>query len=289
MSFSFREYKRVMPRVAAVHDLCGYGNCSLGVALPVLSAGGIDACAVPTAYLSAHTAFPSYRFFDTTENLESYLNHWQAIDIHLDGIYTGFLGSAQQIDIITDFAAHHPEACIVVDPVMADHGKIYKTYTPEMCRKMKDLAVISHVLTPNLTEAAVLLDEEYEGQAISLARAQELCEKLLELGPEQVVLKGILQGEDKIINMVADKKSNRFETTVHVLRHHALHGTGDLFASTICAALFNDIPLLDAVQFTGELVCQAIDISTWQPGFEDRGVSYEPLLGDIADFCLGSK
>ena len=225
MSFSFREYKRVMPRVAAVHDLCGYGNCSLGVALPVLSAGGIDACAVPTAYLSAHTAFPSYRFFDTTENLESYLNHWQAIDIHLDGIYTGFLGSAQQIDIITDFAAHHPEACIVVDPVMADHGKIYKTYTPEMCRKMKDLAVISHVLTPNLTEAAVLLDEEYEGQAISLARAQELCEKLLELGPEQVVLKGILQGEDKIINMVADKKSNRFETTVHVLRHHAPDGT----------------------------------------------------------------
>ena len=146
-----------IPRVAAVHDLCGYGKCSLGVAIPIISAGGCDVCPVPTGIFSSHTAFPGWYMHDTTAILSDYLTAWKTIDVELDAIYSGFLGAPEQVDIIRTLYAEHPKALRVVDPVMADHGKVYPTYTPELCSAMADLACDADILTPNLTEAAIIL------------------------------------------------------------------------------------------------------------------------------------
>ena len=125
-----------IPRIAAVHDLCGYGKCSLGVAIPVLSAAGCDVCSVPTGLFSSHTAYPGWYMHDTTDILEEYLHAWDGIDVDIDAIYSGFLGDAKQVEIIESLYEKYPKAIKFVDPVMADHGKVYPTYTPELCDAM---------------------------------------------------------------------------------------------------------------------------------------------------------
>ena len=134
-------YKRdldYIPRIAAVHDLCGYGKCSLGIAIPVLSAAGADVCPVPTGLFSSHTAFPGWYMHDTTEILPDYLAAWKGINVEIDAVYSGFLGAPEQVDIIRDIYATYPQALRVVDPVMADHGQVYPTYTPELCQAMAE-------------------------------------------------------------------------------------------------------------------------------------------------------
>ena len=124
---------RYIPRVAAVHDMCGYGKCSLTAAIPILSAAGCDVCPVPTALFSAHTRYSVFTFHDTTEILDGYLDAWRKENVDLDGVYSGFLGSAEQVAIIKRLYADYPHALRLVDPVMGDGGEIYATYTPELC------------------------------------------------------------------------------------------------------------------------------------------------------------
>ena len=129
--YLYRREGAYIPRIAAVHDLCGYGKCSLGVAIPVLSAAGCDVCPVPTGLFSSHTAFPGWYMHDTTAMLKDYLTAWKNIGVEIDAVYSGFLGAPEQVDRIRDLYAMYPAALRVVDPVMADHGKVYPTYTPE--------------------------------------------------------------------------------------------------------------------------------------------------------------
>ena len=159
------------PRIAAVHDLSAFGRCSLTVILPTLSAMGVQCCPVVTAYLSTHTGgFAANTFLDLTDQMEPVTAHWQSLGLTFDGVYTGFMGSREQIMRTADFIRtfRRPDCRIIVDPVMGDHGKPYRTYTPEMCRAMSGLAELADVLTPNATEAALLLGEDYD--AIRLDR-----------------------------------------------------------------------------------------------------------------------
>ena len=125
-----------IPRVAAVHDMCGYGKCSLTAAIPILSAAGCDVCPVPTALFSAHTRYAVFTFHDTTDILSGYLDAWQKEDVELDGVYSGFLGSPDQVAIIQRLYREYPNALRLVDPVMGDAGEMYPTYTPELCEAM---------------------------------------------------------------------------------------------------------------------------------------------------------
>ena len=205
-----------IPRVAAVHDLCGYGKCSLGVAIPVLSAAGCDVCPVPTGLFSSHTAFPGWYMHDTTEILADYLNAWKGISVEIDAVYSGFLGAPEQVDRIRDLYAMYPNALRVVDPVMADHGKVYPTYTPELCSAMAELACGADILTPNLTEAAIILSEpigeDWGGTDISDEEAHRLVDALVAKGAKHVVLKGIQrEGESCIRNFVGGKDCETFE------------------------------------------------------------------------------
>lgn len=270
-----------IPRVAAVHDLCGYGKCSLGVAIPIISAGGCDVCPVPTGIFSSHTAFPGWYMHDTTAILSDYLTAWKTIDVELDAIYSGFLGAPEQVDIIRTLYAEHPKALRVVDPVMADHGKVYPTYTPELCFAMADLACDADILTPNLTEAAIILGEEWHGTDISDDEAKRMIDALLARGAKNVVLKGIQRGDGVIRNFVAGVDTDIYEASNEYLPY-MLHGTGDVYCSSLLAAIMTGKTLESAVDFAGKITHDAMIVSAHQPNFEARGVSFEPLLGDVA-------
>ena len=253
-------YKRegsYIPRIAAVHDLCGYGKCSLGVAIPVLSAAGVDVCPVPTGLFSSHTAFPGWYMHDTTDILADYLAAWKGIDVQIDAVYSGFLGAPEQVDIIRDIYDTYPDALRVVDPVMADHGKVYPTYTPELVAAMAKLAQDADILTPNLTEAAIILDREWTGADIDEDEVRDIISALRDRGAKNVVLKGIEHGDGLIHNYTWGDAAEFSETTNAKLPY-MLHGTGDLFASALLV------------------------VSAKQPNFEARGVSFEPLLGKVA-------
>lgn len=272
-----------IPRVAAVHDMCGYGKCSLGVAIPVLSAAGIDVCPVPTALFSAHTKFPIFYMHDTTEMLDEYLDAWREEHVDLDGIYSGFLGSAEQVAVIKRLYAEYPHALHIVDPVMGDGGVKYPTYTDELCAAMAELVDGADILTPNLTEASILTGIPYQGQDVSVEFIQQNANKLLEMDAKAVVIKGVVhEGESIIRNYIATTDEPQVVEVSSELLPYMLHGTGDLFASALTAVVYTGRSLREAVEFAGELVRDAMRITREQPDFEMRGVSFEPTLGKVA-------
>ena len=271
-----------LPRVAAVHDLCGYGKCSLGIAIPVLSAAGIDVCPVPTSLFSAHTRFPKFYMHDTTPMLTEYLDAWREEGIDLDGIYSGFLGSAEQVDAILRLYREYPRALRIVDPVMGDGGSKYPTYTDEMCEAMKGLVDGADVLTPNLTEASIITGIPYEGQDVDEKYVCQMMDALLEMGAKSVVLKGVVhEGERIIRNYVAVAGGEGVDEVAGELLPYMLHGTGDLFASGLTAAIYAGRSLHDAVAFACELVRDAMRITPDQPDYQVRGVSFESVLGNV--------
>ena len=254
-----------IPRVAAVHDMCGYGKCSLTAAIPILSAAGCDVCPVPTALFSAHTRYAVFTFHDTTDS--------------------GFLGSPDQVAIIQRLYREYPNALRLVDPVMGDAGEMYPTYTPELCEAMGALADGADVLMPNLTEASILTKRDYPGQDIDEATVNELLGALLELGAKNVVLKGIDHGDGKIVNYVASASTGvagKIELA-HEKLPYMIHGTGDAFASALCGAVMAGRGLAESAEIAGEFVRHAMVSTRNQPHFEDRGVSFELNLGELTD------
>ena len=187
------------PRIAAIHDLSGFGRCSLTVILPILSAMGLQCCPVPTAFLSTHTGgFEGFTFLDMTEEMPKVANHWNTLGLDFQAIYSGFLGSERQIHIVEDFIRtfRRKDTVVVVDPVMGDHGEVYKTYTPAMCAGMAQLAAQADVITPNLTEAALLLGIPYETLSADEAGCRSIAEQLSMDGRRSVVLTGASAGPD---------------------------------------------------------------------------------------------
>ena len=278
-----RLYKRdgaYIPRIAAVHDLCGYGKCSLGVAIPVLSAAGCDVCPVPTSLFSAHTRFPKWYMHDTTSMLDEYLDAWQDEGIELDAVYSGFLGAPEQVGAIQRLYTEYPNALRIVDPVMGDGGKPYPTYTPELCAAMGDLVEGADLLTPNLTEASILTGIAYEGQDVSDEYVRRMMESLVSMGAKHVVLKGIVHDDGLIRNYVAGTDVECAEVSGELLPY-MLHGTGDLYASALLAAIMAGQSLLEGVEFASALVRDAMRVTSAQPDYEVRGVSFETVLGEV--------
>lgn len=271
-----------IPRVAAVHDLCGYGKCSLGIAIPVLSAAGIDVCPVPTAFLSSHLHFRPYTFTDTSSELPAYLDAWQAIGVELDGIYSGFLANPDQADLIKRLSDRFPHALRIVDPVMGDRGRIYDTYDKALCDAMRDISRDADLLTPNVTEACILAGIPYCGEAPDRTQILQLEHALRELNPRCVVLKAASEGEEgQICNYIFGRDLPLSSRKGPRLPYH-MHGTGDLFCSAITAALYAGKNLVYAVDFASSFVYHAMLDTRRQPDFINRGVSFELRLGEVA-------
>lgn len=237
-------------RIALINDITGFGRCSMTVELPLISAMKIQACPLPTAILSVHTGFPSHYMDDYTERMRPYMENWKENGLEFDGICTGFLGSAEQIGIVEDFLSHFKKegTRVMVDPVMGDYGKLYSSYTPEMCVEMRKLLTHADLVTPNLTEACELLGVPYpkDGEA-SDKELQEMAEELSARGPAQVVITGLHEGEESIKNFIYERGKG-----TEVLRVKKIggdrSGSGDAFAAIVAASLVNGETLSSSVQ-----------------------------------------
>ena len=276
----------IAPRIAAIQDISGFGRCSLTVVLPVLSAMGSQCCPLLTASLSAHTAFPpsdKATFLDLTGQMEGTTAHWAELGVTFDAIYSGFLGSADQIRIIErfyqQFRGEHTR--VLVDPVMGDHGKPYRTCTPDLCAKMRQLADQADCITPNWTEAALLLDEDYANRPTEETGIRNWLERLSLDGKRSVVLTGVSLTEGQIGAGYFDRITG---TTGFAMAHQEpahFPGTGDLFASVLMGALMrgDELPgsVRQAVDFVPRCVACTLEVGT-QPL---EGVQFEPLLKEL--------
>lgn len=275
----------ITPRVAAIHDLSGFGRCSLTVAMPVLSVMGVQCCPLPTAFLSTHTGgFEGFTFLDMTEELPKAAAHWR--DLHLDfqAIYSGFLGSERQIGMVMDFIRDFrtPKTAVVVDPVMGDHGAVYRTYTPAMCQGTARLAELADVITPNLTEAALLLGLPYEALPEGEAGGRELAERLSLGGRRSVVLTGVSAAPELTGAVCFDAGTGRLETVQTRRVPREFHGTGDVFSSVLTGALVRGKTLADAARQAVEFLRLCAERTAAQDLPMREGVDFEPLLGLLA-------
>ena len=269
------------PRIAAIHDLSCFGRCSLTIALPVLSAMGCQCCPLPTALLSAHTGFSGNTFLDLTVEMGRIADHWAAMDLQFDAIYSGFLGSADQVDTVARFFDTFKKSgtAVIVDPVMGDHGTAYRTCTPELCRGMRALAENSDVITPNLTEAALLLDRPYE--EIRQADAYEVVRRLSLGGRRSVVLTGYFSEPGQTGALCFDRDSGESKAVQTPREPQDFSGTGDLFASVLAGGAARGVPLFQAAQAAADFVRDCIARTLAEGLTEQDGVDFEPLLGQL--------
>lgn len=248
--------KQPVSRVAAIHDLSGFGRVSLTVVIPILSSMGIQVCPLPTAVLSTHSGISDYHFVDLTEHLQPILAHWKRLDLHFDAIYSGFLGSSAQIDTviqcIEDF--RHDDLLAVVDPVMGDDGSLYGPLDESIVSQMRKLVAHADIITPNTTEVALLLDEPYRAD-LSTADIKNCIERLHAMGPRTVIITSVHQDDPSKTAVVAHSMDDdRFWKVECDYIPTWFPGTGDAFTSVIVGSLMqgDSLPIaLDrAVQFT---------------------------------------
>lgn len=270
------------PRVAAIHDMSGFGRCSLTVAIPVLSAMGLQCCPLPTAFLSTHTGgFSGFTFLDMTDEMPQVARHWASLNLEFQAIYSGFLGSERQIQIVSDFIRdfRHDDTIVVVDPVMGDHGQVYQTYTPAMCEGMRHLAQQADVITPNLTEAALLLNIPYDQLPTGEAGCRTIVEQLSLDGRRSVVLTGASTAPGFTGAMCYNARSGCTDAVQTQRVDREFFGTGDVFSSVLTGALVHGRSLSDAAGEAVEFI-RACALRTAEQNLPIReGVDFEPLLG----------
>ena len=271
-------------RVAAIHDISCFGKCSLTVALPIISAAGIETATVPTAVLSTHTAaqFKNFTFRDLTEDLLPIARHWNSLGLHFDAIYTGYLGSLEQIDIIMQFIdlIKSDDTLVVVDPVMADNGKLYPAFGSEFPKGMAKLCGKADLIIPNMTEAAFLMDEPYtEGpytQEYCDAFARRLCQKT---GAKSCLLTGVYFDEKQLGAACFDGSKTEFVMNDRIDRMY--HGTGDVFGSGLVSGLVAGQSLKDATRTAVDFTCKSIARTIKENPEREYGVNFEGELAGL--------
>lgn len=279
-------------RAIAIHDISCVGRCSLTVALPILSAAGLNTAVIPTALLSTHTGeFTGYTHLDLSSQLLPIASHLSTLGLHYDTFYSGYLANGAQVDdvlkmmdLLCDDQTH-----IFVDPAFGDHGRMYSLMDPSMPSQMRKLCSRARTIVPNLTEAAFLLDEPYPGEAADEKCISRMCRGLLDLGTENVVVTDVhfRDGETgvAILSRGMDKPMYLFRPRFP----HVFHGTGDVFASFLLAALMNGQALKEAAETALDLIQLSIR-ETLADGEPLRyGVQFEKVLGRVVEMHENSK
>lgn len=269
-------YKRLL----TIQDISCVGQCSLTVALPIISACGIETAVLPSAVLSTHTAgFSGYTFRDLTEDMPAIKEHWLKENIKFDAIYTGYLGSTKQIDYVADiFDSVGGENCIrAVDPAMADNGKLYPGFDAEFVEAMKGLCGKADYLIPNITEASFLADMEYKTE-YTKAYIDELIEKLCALGCKNIILTGVSYQQGKTGVVVFE--NGEYKYYEHIFLPNSCHGTGDIYASAFVGALVRGKSAYDAAKIAADYTVECIK-ATAEEENHWYGAKFEPVLGKL--------
>lgn len=273
-----------IPLVAVVNDLSGFGRCSLTVALPILSVMGLQCCPLPTAILSNHTGYDSYYFRDFTPDMRPYIAEWQKLKLQFSAITTGFLGSAEQADIVSGFIRNARRQrggeapLIFVDPVMGDNGQAYATCDAALCSSMKKLVTQADVITPNITEACLLLDRDYCGERIDEVAALRLVKSLAELGAKRVVLTGVRSKVGTVANLGFDSLENHFYWVEEPVVQPFYNGAGDAFAAALCGYLLSGVGMQKALEKSAFFVYLAAKDTAAAGGAVTDGIMFEKYL-----------
>ena len=269
-----------MKRIITVQDISCVGKCSLIVALPVISAMGVEACVLPTAVLSTHTAFKGFTFRDLTSDISSITNHWKQEKISFDAIYTGYLGSFEQIELmhslISDFGGGSTR--VIVDPCMGDNGALYSGFTPDFAKAMAGLCSKADVIVPNLTEASFMLGIPYVESGYTKEYIEELVQKLAGLGSRKVVLKGVSFDDKKLGIVSYDSQSQKISWYFHEKMPQSFHGTGDIFASVLTGALVRGFEVQEACRLAADFVVEAIRATLSHKDYNWYGVDFEAAI-----------
>ncbi len=271
----------LVKKVAAVHDLSGCGRVSLTVAIPILSAMGIQVCPLPTAVLSSHTQYPGFTFQDLTEHMEKSVAHWKELHLEFDAIYSGYLGSPKQASIVAqlidDFAADGQ--LVVIDPVLGDNGRLYASLNNEMIVQMRKLIKKAKIITPNVTEMFMMLDKPYK-ELVPIDELKQHLVKLAEQGPEVVIVTSVPEDKSaKTTSVVAyNRKTDRFwkVSCAYFPAHYP--GTGDTFTSVITGALLQGDSLPIALDRAVNFILMGIR-ATFGYEYDNReGILLERIL-----------
>jgi len=281
-------------RAAAIHDISCFGRCSLTVALPILSAAGVNCSVVPTAVLSTHTGgFDGFTYRDLTEDILPIATHWESLGLKFDALYSGFLGSFKQVELVSELFRRFgtEDNLIMVDPVMADNGALYKTFSPDFPKEMRKLCSQADLIVPNMTEAALLLDEPYKEGPYSATYISQAIKKLASLGSKLVVLTGVHFNDKELGAATYDSTTGEINFSMAQKIPGFYHGTGDIFGSVLLTGLLRSKTLAKAadlaVAFTSKGIQRTYDAKT-DPRF---GINFEAELGDIANdsFSIAPK
>lgn len=273
-------------RVAAIHDISCLGKCSLTVALPIISAAGIETSVIPTAILSTHTGgFINYTYRDLTDDILPVVSHWQSLGLTFDAVYTGFLGSFEQIEIVSEIfdRLKTPDCLIIVDPVMADNGRLYSIFGDNFPSGMRHLCKKVDIIVPNITEACLLLNKPYKPGPFNAPYIEDIMHGLAALGPKQVVLTGVSFDDKSLGAACLDAASGMIHYSFSPRIEGFYHGTGDIFASTLVAGLLKGNDLNRSTRIAVDFTVKSI-ARTKAAGTDVRfGVNFEAGLCELAN------
>lgn len=270
----------------SIQDISCVGKCSLTVALPIISAMGIECSIVPTAVLSTHTQFSDFTFRDLTDDMEPIKEHWKKEGFKFDAIYTGYLGSKRQIDIVADYfdTFKNDSNTIIMDPAMADNGQLYAGFDEDFAKEMSKLCSKADIILPNISEASLMLGVKYPGEDASMDEVKDLLLKLAKFGPKHAVITGVELGDGKFGFIGYDTEKEEFYSYGNEKVDMKSHGTGDVFASTFTGALVSGKSVFDALKIAADFTRAAILNTYNDPNSVTYGVNFEneiPLLVNL--------
>lgn len=269
-------------KILTIQDISCYGQCSITVALPIISAFGIETAVLPSAVLSTHTAgFSGYTFRDLTEDLPDIQKHWEKEGIYFDAIYTGYIGSIKQLDYIKDIIDSRlkPDGIVFVDPAMADYGEFYYGFDQEFADKMGELCKLGDYILPNTTEACYLLHKEWKPD-FSKEEMEEIAKDLSEFTKKHVILKGDNHKEGQLGMLVSDKEDSDIQFVYNDKIDHLSHGTGDVFASAFVGSSMLGKSPTSSTKIAGEFTKKAIEKTIDDPN-HNYGVKFEKVIPEI--------
>ena len=268
-----------MKRIVTVQDISCVGKCSLTVALPIISAFGVEAAILPTAVLSTHTAFKKgFTLHDLTGEITPITAHWKSEGIDFDAIYTGYLASFDQIDLVKKMATDFPRALLFVDPAMGDNGKLYYGFDQAFAKKMAELCAVADIIVPNMTEASFMLGIPYVSDGYDESYVKDVLQRLCALGAKRAVLTGVSLREHETGAMGYDSTTGEFFSYYHDRIPVSYHGTGDVFASACVGALMRGKSLHESISIAADFTYESIRLTEAEEGHNWYGVNFEQAI-----------
>lgn len=268
-----------MKRLVTIQDISCVGKCSLTVALPIISAMGVETAVIPTAVLSTHTMFNNFTFRDLSNDIPKIAKHWKEENINFEAIYTGYLGSIEQIDMLKEFFKEFKtdDNFIFIDPVMGDNGKLYTGFDQKFALEMKGLCKMADIVVPNLTEASYMLEREYK-EKYTENEIKDILIELTNLGPKQAILTGVSFKDNELGVMSYNKETKEYFTYFREKIPVKYHGTGDVFSSTLVGAILNNNSLEKSLKIAVDYVWETI-LDTYKEKKENAyGVNFEKKI-----------